>query len=172
MSNQVYSNSSTKYWGLAGFNSYRMSSDFVISGATSTVYNTIPYNTPSTVQGPQLMKIDSPGVFVIQSAGMYSINARVGFNAVNANTDPEITIYVVINTAIDLGTDQRLAGGTFRTPNTGSGAGFTFAQPLSFTGFLDQGDVVRIQVKNDDIVSTNTLTIKESSSGLIFTKIY
>lgn len=149
MSNQVYANSSQKYFTYPGFNKYTLSENQQLNPGSpydAAFVNSVLVNQPSIITL-------SNGVFTIQETGIYSITAVMTVLPSNPNTVWELASYLFLITS-DARNDTAVA-----TDSTS-----TEQYSLNYIGWLQAGDAFKITLTN---VGNQNISVSTSSLAIV-----
>lgn len=165
MSNQVFSNSTQKYYGSRGLNFYTIPSSAIVL-ATQNSTNLVPFVEASPIQNTTDFTIID-GELVIQTEGMYSIQCEVAMQAGSTSIDPFAQLQLYAEHGLFASPtllNQTSYKNVRNTPAT--------IQKLcvSFVGYLAAGTYLFLRITN--LGDTGAISSLQAASNHIACKIY
>lgn len=168
MSSQIYSNDTRKYYALPGMNAYLLTEGLPKQVFLYNVNTLVDYNRIGFVQGPDLVDVSSGAISVLED-GMYSITSFVELSSESSAIDVHFQHFFSYASSLpSTGTVLNLS--SFRIPAIGGGLpAVSTVSSLTWTGFLQKGDIVGVRIINLDNVN---LVALPGRTQLNISKIY
>lgn len=167
MSNQVYSNPSSKYYGQNGISMFANAPQTVNAGTGARVL----YTGPPVIAQADLGNVSSiNGVFTANIEGMYAIEAYVSMTRTDANADWDYRLTFLPESGFAAATGISLAIKQNAVPRI-PGSTREMIDLLTMTTFLPAGSTFSIFLNNNDVVGGHNLSISTNLTRCVFTKI-
>lgn len=168
MSNQVYANSSTKYYEHPGFDTYVLNGDILI--ANDPLPRAINWRaTPSVKQYPRsLVTMGNLGVIDVQETGLYSFKFVMDFQAQTYNS-VNFGIKVFLNSQ-SRSIANAIVDAVKETGSVAAGAA-EFTTSLSYVGYLSRGDILTLTFTNFETDAGRGIAILAERTNLYICKL-